>query len=83
MRASFTNGERREVVVQQEGFFVGASQRVDELFIVAGAERCNNQSLGFAACKQGRTVGSWQFTNFGNDWANGFQIADHRYGHRS
>jgi hypothetical protein len=39
--------------VQHEALFVGAGQGVDELLIVAGAERRNAQRLGFTAGEQG------------------------------
>ncbi len=47
--AGFAHRERREIVVQQEVFFVGAGQRIDELLVFAGAQRCHHEGLGFAA----------------------------------
>ena len=68
--ANFTNRVRREVIVQQEVRTEVAVQSVDDLFVVAGAEGGNNQTLGFAASEQSRTVRTWQQASFTNDRAN-------------
>uniref|UniRef100_A0A0N4ZCV4 NAD-specific glutamate dehydrogenase n=1 Tax=Parastrongyloides trichosuri TaxID=131310 RepID=A0A0N4ZCV4_PARTI len=68
--AGFTDRIGREVVVQQEGFFVRTGQGVDELFVFAGAERGNDQGLGFAAREQRRTVGARQDADFRDDGAD-------------
>jgi hypothetical protein len=47
--AGLTDRIVREVIVQQERFLVGALQRVDPLFVLAGAERGHDQRLGLAA----------------------------------
>jgi hypothetical protein len=54
----------REVVVQQEGFLVGAGQRVDVLLVLAGAERGDHDRLRLAAGEQRRTVGARQDADF-------------------
>ena len=64
---SFTNRIGREVVVQQEVGFEVAVQCVDELFVVARAERCHNEALSFATCKQCRAVCAWQETCLANN----------------
>ena len=46
----------REVIVQQEGFLVGAFERVDPLLVLAGAERGHHQRLRLAAGEQRRAV---------------------------
>ena len=38
--------------MKQEGFLVGAFERVDELFIVTRAKRRNNESLRFTTREQ-------------------------------
>jgi hypothetical protein len=43
----FTDRIRREVVVQHEALFARAFEAVDELLIIAGAERRNTRSPGF------------------------------------
>ncbi len=53
--------------MQQEVGFEVAMQRVDELFVVTGAQRGHNQALCFTTGEQSRTVGPWQQTSFRND----------------
>ena len=50
--AGFTDRVGREVVMQHEVFAVFARQRVDDLLILAGAERGDDQRLRFAAREQ-------------------------------
>ena len=38
--------------MQQEVFFIGAFQRIDELLVIARAQRGDNQRLGFATGEQ-------------------------------
>ena len=69
--------------MQHEGFFVGASEGIDELFVVAGAQRGNNQSLSFTAGEQGRPMGcvaAFQLQKRSDERSSD---RDHRYGHRS
>ncbi len=73
--ARFTNRIGREVVVQHEGLLVGARQRVNHLFVFAGAERGDDDGLRFTAGEQGRAVGARQKADFRNDRTNGLQIA--------
>src|SRR5882757_3243985 len=73
--AGLANGERREIVVQQEGFLVGAGQRVDVLLVFAGAERGNDQRLSLAAGKQRRAVRARQDTDLGDDGTDRLQVA--------
>ena len=73
--AGLADREGREVVVQQEGLLVGAFQRVDELLVVAGAERGDHQGLGLAAGEQGRAVGARQDADFRDDRADGLDVA--------
>ena len=73
--AGFADRIGREVVVQQEGFLVGALQRVDQLLVLAGAERGHHQRLGFAAGEQRRAVGARQHADFGHDRAHGLEVA--------
>ncbi len=73
--AGFTDRERREVIVQQEGFLVGALQRIDELLILAGAERGDDDRLGLAAGEQRRTMRARQEACLNNDRPHGDEIA--------
>ncbi len=54
--AGFTDAVGREIVVQHEALFGGAGERVDELLILAGAERGDDDGLGFTAGEQRRAV---------------------------
>ncbi len=65
----------REVVVQQERLLVGPVQRVDELLVLAGAERGDHQRLRLAAGEQRRSVGARQYADLGDDLADGLQVA--------
>ena len=73
--AGFADREGREIVVQQERFFVGPLQRVDELLVLAGAERRDHQRLGLAAGEQRRAVGARQQPDFANDLPNRLDVA--------
>jgi hypothetical protein len=61
--------------VQEELLLVHAGQRVDILFVFAGAQRGNHDRLGLAAGEQRRTVGARQDADFRHDLANGRQVA--------
>ncbi len=50
-------------------------QRVDDLLVVAGAERGDDQRLGLAAGEQRRAVGARQDADFGHDRADGAGVA--------
>ena len=65
----------REIVVEHEGFLVGPLQRVDELLVVAGAERGDAERLGLAAGEQRRAVGAGQDADLGDDRAHGLDVA--------
>jgi hypothetical protein len=56
-------------------FLVGAFQRVDDLLVLAGAERGDDDGLGFTAGEQGRTVGTRQDADFEDDRTHGREIA--------
>ena len=73
--SGFTDRVGREVVVQQELLLVGSRQRVDVLLVLAGAERGHDHRLGFAAGEQRRAVGARQHADFGDDVADGLEIA--------
>ena len=57
----------REVVVQHEVLAVLAVERVDDLLVLAGAERGDDERLGFAAGEQRRAVGARQDADLGDD----------------
>ncbi len=65
----------REVVVQHETLFTGAFERVDELLVLAGTERGDDDRLCLTARKQRRAVGARQDVHLGNDGTNGLQVA--------
>jgi hypothetical protein len=56
--ARLTHRKWGEIVVQHEGFLVGAFKRVDILLILAGAERSHHQRLGLAAGEKCRAMGA-------------------------
>ena len=51
--ARFTDRVRREVIVQHEVLAELAGKRVDDLLVLAGAERGHDQCLRLATCEQG------------------------------
>ena len=61
--------------MQQEVLFVRPFQRVDELLVLAGAERGDHQSLRLAAGKDGGAVGARENADLRQDRAHGRQIA--------
>src|SRR6185436_10527386 len=73
--AGLADREGREIVVQQECLLVGALQRIDELLVLAGAERRDHQSLRLAACEQRRTVGARQHADLAHDRPHGLHVA--------
>ena len=73
--AGFTDRVGREVVVQQEVGAVAAVQRVDELLVIAGAQRGDHEALGLAAGEQRRAVGAGQDADLGDDGPNGREVA--------
>ena len=73
--AGFADRIRREVVVQQERLLIGSLQSIDELFVLGGAERGDDQSLGLAAGKQRRPVGARQHADFRHDLPDSFDVA--------
>ena len=56
---------RREVVVQHEVLAVLAFERVDDLLVLAGAERGDDERLGLAAGEQRRAMGARQDADLG------------------
>ncbi len=73
--SGLADAEGGEVVMEQEALLVGALKRVDELLVLGGAERRNDQRLRFAAGEQGRAVGARQHADLAEDRANGRQVA--------
>src|SRR5436853_5288858 len=67
--------ERREVVVQHEGFLIGTFKRVDILLIFAGAECRDGESLGFAAGEEGGAMSARQDRHFRLDRPDRHEIA--------
>ena len=61
--------------MQQEVRFEIAMQGVDELFIIAGAQRGDDQPLGFATGEQSRSMGARQQAGFADNGADGIQGA--------
>src|SRR4030095_16514946 len=67
--------EWREVVMQEKGLLVGPLQRVDPLLILAGAERCDHQTLRFAASEERRSMRSRQHSDLAGDRPHRFDVA--------
>ena len=65
----------REVVVQHEVRAAFTNERVDDLLVLAGAERGDNHGLRFTAGEQRRAVGPRQEPGLGNDLADGLGVA--------
>ena len=65
----------REIVVQHEMLAVFAFERVDDLLVLAGAERRDHQRLGFAAGEQRRAMRARQHADFGRDRPHGLGVA--------
>ncbi len=61
--------------MQHELLIVLALEGIDELFVVAGAERGHDQRLGLAAGEQGRAVGAGQDAHFADDLADLIDLA--------
>src|ERR1700682_2906065 len=63
--AHFANRVMRKVIVEQEAaFHFTLLQVIHELLVFLGAERGSYQRLRFTACKQSRTVNTWQPADF-------------------
>ena len=73
--AGFADRIGGEVVVEQEALLVGSLERVDELLVLAGAERRHHQRLRLAAGEQRRAVGARQHADLGEDGPDRGQIA--------
>ncbi len=71
----FARCEWGHVVVQHETVFKFTRQRIDFLCIALGAQRCNDQGLGFATCEQGRAMGAGQHTVADLNGAHGTGVA--------
>jgi hypothetical protein len=65
----------REVVVQQEVGPEVAVQRVDDLLVLAGAQRGDHQALRLATGEQGRAMCARQDAGFADDRAHGLGVA--------
>jgi hypothetical protein len=63
--AGFTDGEGREVVVEDEALLVLATGVVVEaLFFIGRSQRGDGERLGFAAGENGGAVDAWQGADF-------------------
>ena len=61
--------------MQQERFLVCAFKRVNELLVIACAQRGYDQCLGFTTGEQGCTVCTRQQTNFRDNRTYGIKVA--------
>ena len=61
--------------MQHEPLAVLAGQRVDHLLVLAGAERGDDQRLGFAAGEQCRAMGPGQNADFADDRTDRLGVA--------
>ena len=66
---------RRHVVVEHEAIAVFAHQRVDDLLVACGAERCHDERLRLAARKQRGAVRSWQYARTNRDRSHRTRVA--------
>ena len=73
--ANFADRIGREVVVQHEGLFVGALQRVHILLVLARAERRDDQGLRLAAGEQRAAVRARQDADLAGDRADRDEVA--------
>ena len=70
--AGFTDGEGREVVVQDEALAgLAAGVGVEVLGFVGGRERGEGEGLGFAAGEEGGAVGAREQADFAAERADG------------
>ena len=61
--------------MQHEVLAVFALERIDDLLVLAGAQRRHNQGLGLAAGEQGAAVQARQDSDLGPDRAHGPGVA--------
>ena len=73
--ARFADAVGREVVVQHEVFAVIAAQRVDDLLVLAGAERGDHQRLRLATGEKRAAVRPRQDADLADDGAHGTGVA--------
>ena len=71
----FADRVGREVVVQHEGFFVGALERIDVLLVFARAERGDGERLGLAPGEERAAVGAGQNADLAHDGPHRDEIA--------
>src|SRR5438093_4731927 len=71
----FAGGVRREVVVEHEALGVFALERVDDLLVLARAERGSDDRLRLAAGEEHRAVHARQQRRADRDRANGARVA--------
>src|SRR5262245_29280996 len=67
--------ERGKVVMQHEALFAGAFEGIDELLVLARAERGDDDRLRLSAGEQRRAVRPRQNVHFRYDRAHGLQVA--------
>ncbi len=73
--ANLADRIRREVVMQHEGLFVGALERIDILLVLAGAERGDGESLGLAPGKERAAMGAGKDADLAHDRSDRCQVA--------
>ncbi len=73
--AGFAHRIRRKIVMQHEVFAVLAGERIDDLFILAGAEGRDDQRLCFAAREQRAAVRPRQQSDVNIDGADAGRVA--------
>src|SRR3984893_11409881 len=70
----FADRERREIIMQQEALLISPLQTVDELFVLARTECCDNERLCLTPGEQCRPMGSRQDADLREDRANGSHV---------
>ena len=73
--AGFAGSKRRHVVVKHEAFTLLSGQTVNDLFVLFGAQSCDNQSLGFTAGEERRAVSTRKNAGANFDRTNGTGVA--------
>src|SRR5882672_11050654 len=73
--ARLARGIGREIIMQQEMLAELALERVDDLLVLAGAERGHDEGLRLAPGEDRRAMGARQHAHFAVDLAYGLGVA--------
>src|SRR6185295_12782421 len=73
--ARLTDRKWREVIMPKEGLLISAFECIDILLVFAGAERGDDEGLGFAPGEQRRSMGAGKHAYFASDGPDGHEVA--------